>query len=109
MHVAWSYCQQLGLLPYGKPINWRNLKKKSLLERKKTKIKINGMFNECFYLCNLVFSSVLLVSRMLRHLSPATAVLLRVPTGILDLENVRAGFGTELMRFKNVLNGKRTI
>jgi len=45
--------KQLGLLPNGKQINWSNLKKKSLLVHKDIKIKINEMFNECFYLCKL--------------------------------------------------------
>jgi len=40
--------KQLGLLPNGKQIN---LKKKSLLVHKDIKIKINEIFNECFYLC----------------------------------------------------------
>jgi len=30
------------------------LKKKSLVVHKEIKIKINEMFNECFYLCKLV-------------------------------------------------------
>jgi len=45
---------QLGLLPNGKQINWRNLKRRSRLVHKEIKIKINGMFSECFYLCKLV-------------------------------------------------------
>jgi len=55
--------KQLGLLPNGKQINWSNLKKKSLMVYKDIKIKINEIFNECFYF------SFLLVPRMLRHLS----------------------------------------
>jgi len=35
---------------------------------------------------------------MLRHLSRATAVQLRVPIGILELEKVGAGLGTGLIR-----------
>jgi len=61
---------------------------------KETKIKINEMFNECSYLCKLVFLRVLLVPRTL---SSATAVHPRVPMGILDLENVGAGLGTRLI------------
>jgi len=45
--------KQLGLLPNGEEINWSNLKKKSLLVHKEIKIKVNKMFNECFYLCKL--------------------------------------------------------
>jgi len=44
-----SWC----LLPNGKQSNWSTLKKKSLLVHKDIKIKINEMYNECFYLCKL--------------------------------------------------------
>jgi len=46
--------KQLCLLTKGKEINWSNLKKNSLLVHKEIKIKVNGMFNESFYLCKLV-------------------------------------------------------
>jgi len=35
-------------------INWGNLKKNSLLVHKEIKIKMNGIFIKCFYLCKLV-------------------------------------------------------
>jgi len=50
---------------------------------------MNGMFNECFYLCK--FSSLKLPSR-------PTEVQLLVPMGILDLEEMGAGLGTGLIR-----------
>jgi len=56
------------LLPNGKQII---LKKESLLVQKETKIKMNEMFNECFYLCKLEVKGFLLAPRMLRHLSRA--------------------------------------
>jgi len=52
------------LLPNGKQTNKRNLKRRSLL----------------------VYKKILIL--MLRHLSRSTAVQLRVPIGILDLEEV---------------------
>jgi len=45
--------KQLGLLTNGKQINWSN--KSIVLVHKEFKLKINGMFNECFYLSKLVF------------------------------------------------------
>jgi len=53
MHVA-SYCQSAGFVGKRKTNQLKQFKKKSLLVHKENKIKINGMFNECFYLCKLV-------------------------------------------------------
>jgi len=56
---AWSYCQavltvkQLGFLPNGNKKKESAGAQRNLLVHKETKIKINGMSNECFYLCIL--------------------------------------------------------
>jgi len=47
MHVAWSYCQAAGLIAKGKTNQLEQFKKEEI------KIKIDEMFNECFYLCKL--------------------------------------------------------
>jgi len=51
MHVVWSNCQAAGLVAKRKTNQLEQFKKKSLLVHKEIKIKLNKIFNECFYLC----------------------------------------------------------